>query len=212
MKVILLLIYVVGAIVMLACLAVLTSRILPKGSIAPLGRRRAVGGRRGTRPDVRVETMLETFMRMFRDDPAPAPTATAPAARPQPVRSDPAMPGIPEDSRGRIGAINELLAKIETRIQGDPMGIPLVIEMENLRDRHLPKLLTSYVAIDPAHRRKIFEESGKSASVHLAQSLDAMAKRLQEIDRDLSAEDINAFTDNARFISRTYGQGSDPLL
>lgn len=155
--------------------------------------------------------MLEALLKMFRDPEPPQPVAAVPKAETQVVHSDPDMPGLPNDSRHRVQEINTLLEAIRRRIGQDLLGQPLVIEMEQMRDRHLPKLLRSYVEIPPDHRREIFSKTGRSASVHLAESLDAMTRRLKEIDRDLSREHLDTFEDNARFISRTYGQGSDPL-
>lgn len=155
--------------------------------------------------------MLEAFLKMFRDPEPPAVTEMTVQRAAQPVRSDPEMPGLPADARPRVQAINELLESIDRRIGQDLLGQPLVIEMEQMRDRHLPKLLRSYVEIPPDHRREIFRKTGRSASTHLAESLDAMSQRLQDIDKALASEHLDTFEDNARFISRTYGRGSDPL-
>lgn len=177
-----------------------------------LHQRTRTNGTGGNQQESRENSMLEAFIKRFRD-PEPAavtqPTATGPDKAA--VYSDPEMPGIPGDARPRVARINELMACIQKRIKGDILGQPLVIEMEQMRDRHVPKLLLSYTEIPPAHRREIFNKTGKSASVHLAESLDAIISRLEEIDRSLAAEHIDTFEDNARFITRTYGSKSDPF-
>lgn len=158
--------------------------------------------------------MLESFLKLFRNaDTAPAPAAEMTAQnKPEPVYSDPEMPGIPDSSRPLVKEINEYLRNINKRLEGDVLGQPIVIETEQIRDRHLPKLLRSYVEIPAQHRRDIFNNTGKSASVHLSESLEAILKRLREIDKDLSREHIDTFEDNARFVQRTYGRNDDPLF
>ena len=130
----------------------------------------------------------------------------------QPVYSDPDMPGLPNDARPLVRTINEMMAAIDKRIGDDVLGQPLIIEVEQMRDRHLPKLLRSYCEIPAPSRREIFNKTGKSASVHLADSLRAIRQRLEDISRDLSREHLDTFEDNARFITRTYGRGGDDPL
>lgn len=160
--------------------------------------------------------MIDAIFSMFRrqtsgtENAAAAPNPT-PERRSDPVYTDPDMPGLPESARERVRTVNKYLADIRQRIGDHPLATALVIEMEQMRDMHLPKLLQSYVEIPESHRREIFTKTGKSASFHLNASLDAMGKRLKEIDRDLAQEQIDTFSDNTRFINSTYGQGRDPL-
>lgn len=169
-----------------------------------------------------VRVMLEAFLKMFRDldGPPPAPELTVQGAaagglpaigHAAAAHSDPDMPGLPADARPRVLKINTMMAAIARRITGDPLGQPVIIEMEQMRDRHLPKLLRSYVEIPSEHKREIFAKTGKSASVHLCVALDAMVTRLGDIDKSLATENLDTFEDNARFISTTYGRGADPL-
>lgn len=160
------------------------------------------------------KAMLDALLKMFREplpplDQTQRPTPSAETR--QAVFSDPDMPGLPGSSRDRVRRINKQIEGITKRIEGRPLGIPLVIEMEQMRDRHLPKLLQSYVEIPETARLEIFNQTQKSASVHLGCALDAMLARLLEIDKGLARENIDAFTDNSRFIERTYGHGGDPL-
>lgn len=158
--------------------------------------------------------MLESFLKLFRNtEPSPAPASEMTAQhKPEPVYSDPEMPGIPDSARPLIKEINDYLRSVNKRLDGNVLGQPIVIETEQIRDRHLPKLLKSYVEIPSEHRRDIFNKTGKSASVHLAESLEAILKRLREIDKDLSREHIDTFEDNARFVQKTYGRNDDPLF
>jgi hypothetical protein len=157
--------------------------------------------------------MMDALRRML-GDPATPPAAeemTVVRAQ-QPVISDPEMPGLPNDARPLVRSINEMIIAIDRRIGDDVLGQPLIIEVEQLRDRHLPKLLRSYVEIPAENRREMFAKTGKSASVHLSDSLKAIRQRLEDISRDLSREHLDTFEDNARFITRTYGRGADDPL
>jgi len=156
--------------------------------------------------------MWDALMRIFQDP------ATPPAAREMTVEPtkrvvavDPEMPGLPSSARPIVGSINDLMRVIERRVGADAIKQPMLIEMEQMRDVHLPKLIRSYVEIPEPHRREIFNKTQKSASVHLCGALEDMMTRLNAIDRDLSAEHIETFEDNMRFISRQYGTGSDSL-
>lgn len=170
-------------------------------------RRARHASRKGT------DAMIEGIMRLFRDTttPASAPELVAPTPTAASVRVSPDDPGIPADSRPRVATINALFDDVVRRLGEDVLGQPLLLEVEQMRDRHLPKLVASYAAVPPQHRREIFNRTGKSASVHLADSLDAMTARLREIDREISREHLDAFTDNSSFISRTYGRKEDPF-
>lgn len=164
----------------------------------------------------RGKGMIDAIFSMFRRQTSGTEnTAAAPSPeqvrRTEPVYTDPEMPGLPAAARDRVRTVNQYIADIRQRIGDNPLGTALVIEMEQMRDMHLPKLLQSYVEIPESHRKEIFTKTGKSASFHLNASLDAMGKRLKEIDRDLAQEQIDTFSDNTRFINSTYGQGRDPL-
>ena len=157
--------------------------------------------------------MWDAFFRIVREPVAPPPAAELTVTRAAlPVMTDPDMPNLPDVARPLVRTINEMIRTVDKRIGDDVLGQPLIIEVEQIRDRHLPKLLRSYVEIPPDHRREIYNKTGRSASVHLAESLRAIIERLEDISKDLSREHIDTFEDNARFIKRTYGRdGSDPL-
>lgn len=156
--------------------------------------------------------MWESIMGLFRDQAPPADMTphVEPAGRSSSaVFSDPDMPGLPGTARPIVRSINDYIESITKRIADNPLGMPLVIEMEQMRDRHLPLLLTSYRNIPDEHRKQIYNETGLSASVHLSTSLTDMCNRLKDIDRSLAKEHINTFADNARFIQDTYGRQRD---
>lgn len=157
--------------------------------------------------------MWDAFFRIVRDPVAPPPAQELTVTRAAlPVSSDPDMEGLPDGVRPLVRTINDKIMMIDRRIGQDVLGQPLIIEVEQIRDRHMPKLLRSYVEIPADHRREIFNKTQKSASVHLAESLRAIEERLDDISKDLSREHLDTFEDNARFITRTYGRGgSDPL-
>ena len=155
--------------------------------------------------------MLEGLIRMMTREAPVGDQNTNPGAVAKPTYVDPAMPGLPGTARVHVETINGLLTRIAARTTTDVAMLPLIVEVDALRDRHLPKLVGSYVAIPAEHRVAIFAETGRSASVHLSESLAVMADRLKEIDRDLSRASIDRFSDNNKFIGRTYGREEDPL-
>lgn len=160
----------------------------------------------------RGKGMLESFIDMFRGTERARPqTSTAAPPPPPRIETDPDMKGLPENARPHVRTINALMTQIEKRIEGDPMGIPLVVEMTQMRDVHLPRLCRSYVEIPEAHRRDIYARTGKSASFHLNESLTAMESRLMEIDKALAQSHIATFEQNADIVRNTYGRNSNPL-
>ena len=84
------------------------------------------------------------------------------------------------------------------------------VDVDQLREQHLPKLVKSYIDIPPAHRSEIFRKSGKSASYILNDSLDQMQHKIDEILRNLAQHDLDAFTNNTRFIGERYAS-NDPF-
>lgn len=82
--------------------------------------------------------------------------------------------------------------------------------MEQMRDLHLPKLIKSYVDIPAEHRSEIFRTTGKSASFILNESLDKMQAKVDEILRNLAQKDLDAFSNNIKFIGQRYSD-DDPF-
>ena len=117
---------------------------------------------------------------------------------------------LPDASRPRVARLLALIADIEARSQRDPLLVSAKTEVEQMRDSHLPQLITSYADIPPAHRAEIFRATGKSASYNLNEGLDRMIARLEAVAKSIAQGDIDSFADNLRFIERRYGE-QDPL-
>lgn len=185
-------------------------------------RREGVIGRKlenGGRAD-----MWQTIMRMLGEGDAPTTTPVqatpAPAIAQPPERArngtrtpiDPDMPGIPGSVKPVLIAMRDRLALIDARLKdADALSQPALLELDQLRDAHLPKLLRSYVEVPDERRREIYARTQKSASVHLLEALTAMHDRLVEIDHGLSQVNLDTFEDNMTFIARQYRGGKDTL-
>jgi hypothetical protein len=153
---------------------------------------------------------------------SPAPAAAAPPSAPDPVPETPPAPVRDETlemaSSQRIPAkcrekAAEVIASIETlraRMAGRSDTDPLRVEVEAIRSRHLSEALHKYADIPEEHRAEFFRRTGKSASFHLAETIDVMAKRLEEISRTLAAEKLDSFANSNRFIDTQYGD-NDPF-
>jgi hypothetical protein len=131
-------------------------------------------------------------------DPAPLPRLTAEDER------------LPDASRPRLAQLLALIADIEARADASPLLASAIIEVRQMRDAHLPRLLASYADIPPAHRAEIFRATGRSASYEFNAALDRMLERASALSRSLAQQDINDFAANLRFIERRYGS-EDPL-
>ncbi|MFS0737908.1 hypothetical protein ABC347_12730 [Sphingomonas sp. 1P06PA] len=145
--------------------------------------------------------------------PAAAPPAAerAPATPPAPAPSsapDPDDPRIPDASRAKVRAVLELIADLESRISDDSLAAGTRVDLDQMRSVHMPRLIQSYVDIPAAHRSEIFRRTGRSASYVLNDGLDVMAERLRAMSKSLAQGNIDAFTDNMRFIDSRYGSRS----
>lgn len=112
---------------------------------------------------------------------------------------------IPETSRPLVARMLATIADIEARAQNDTLLVSALTEVRQMRDRHLPQLVTSYADIPPSHRAEIFRQTGRSASYSLNQGLEKMLARLDALSRSLAQEDLDSFADNLRFIDHRYG-------
>jgi hypothetical protein len=117
---------------------------------------------------------------------------------------------LPNASRPRVAKLLASIADIEARADADPLLASAIIEVQQMRDVHLPRLLASYADIPPAHRAEIFRATGRSASYEFNAALDRMLDRAAALSRSLAQQDINDFAANLRFIERRYGS-DDPL-
>jgi hypothetical protein len=132
----------------------------------------------------------------------PAPDATVELSK------SPKVPGKCQEKAAAILAQIEVLApRLATRGPADAY----VVEVSRLRHIHLAELLQRYIDIPEEHRAEIFRRTQKSASFHLAASLDVMAARLAEISRIQAQGILDQFTDSTRFVDDHYGQANDPF-
>jgi hypothetical protein len=121
--------------------------------------------------------------------------------------ADPRVPNkCREKATAVIGTIDVLRGRMANRSETDPLRI----EIEAIRTRHLSEALHGYTDIPEEHRAEFFRRTGKSASFHLAETIDVMARRLDEISRVLAAEKLDRFANSNRFIDTQYGD-SDPF-
>ncbi len=119
-------------------------------------------------------------------------------------------PRLPDASRPIVARMLGLIADIEARTQDDSLLVSALVEVRQMRDSHLPRLVSSYAEIPPEHRAEIFRKTGHSASYNLNQGFEKMVARLETLSRSLAQEDIDSFADNLRFIDHRYGS-EDPL-
>jgi hypothetical protein len=113
---------------------------------------------------------------------------------------------IPDASRNQIAKVLALIAEIEAAASGEADWNPLLIEIRQLSEVHLPALIKSYIDIPAAHRAEIFRKTGRSASFLLNDGLDKMNDRLRAMSLSLAQGNIDAFTRNMRFIDMRYGE------
>lgn len=138
----------------------------------------------------------------------PSPTAeTTPPVAPPPassiVQAD--DPRLPDTTRPRVARLLALIADMEARGGRDTLLATPLTEIRQMRDSHLPQLVTSYAEIPPTHRAEIFRETGRSASYNLDAALDRMIARVESISRSMAQDDLDSFADNIRFIEQRYG-------
>lgn len=134
---------------------------------------------------------------------SPAQPTPAPSAIP-PVEFDFEDERIPTGAKEKVRRILACLKEVDALMEREQAPGFTQTDIRQMREQHLPKLLRSYVDIPPAHRSEIFRKTGKSASFVLEDGLDQMQSRIDEIMRNLAQHDLDAFTDNTRFIKERY--------
>lgn len=134
----------------------------------------------------------------------PAPVAPPPSLEPEDSR-------LPDTSRPRVARLLSLMSDIEARSQEHSLLVSALTEVRQMRDTHLPQLVSSYAEIPPAHRADIFRQTGRSASYNLNAALDKMIARLETLSSAMAKDDIDSFADNLRFIEHRYGS-DDPAV
>lgn len=150
------------------------------------------------------DDLFSRIARVIAGEPAqPAPTVPAAPAVP-PVIIDYEDDRIPEGARGKVRRILACLKEVEELMARESVEGFTRVDVEQMREQHLPKLVKSYIDIPPAHRSEIFRKTGKSASFILEDSLDQMQSKIDDIMRNLAQHDLDAFADNTRFIKERY--------
>lgn len=153
--------------------------------------------------DMADDTFFGRISRAFRSEPAtPAPAAPAPAL-PR-VEVDYEDSRIPDGAKEKVRRILACLTEVQTALSRETLPGFTQVDIEQMREEHLPKLIKSYIDIPPAHRAEIFRKTGKSASFILEDSLEQMQKRIDELLRNLAQKDLDAFTNNTRFVGERY--------
>lgn len=130
------------------------------------------------------------------------PVPAAPAIPPVIVDYEDAR--IPGSAKDRIRRIQACLHEVETALAREDMPGFSSVDINQMREQHLPKLVKSYIDIPEAHRSEIFRKTGKSASFILNDSLEQMQAKIDTILRNLAQKDIDAFTNNIRFVDERY--------
>lgn len=118
---------------------------------------------------------------------------------------------IPASAKASIERILASIAAVDKAMDREAIPSFSRVDTQQMRDVHLPKLVQSYIDIPADHRGEIFRKTGKSASFLLGQSLATMQSRVDDILRNLAQNDIDAFTNNTRFIGQRYSDDDNPF-
>jgi hypothetical protein len=220
LTVILLLLAVVGVLVLVDAPAVSFLKFRrrrqppPANLVSPGSRRQTV------RDETKRENEMSLFNSLIRtlSGKKPDAAATPPPAGPaipapavDPVAVDWEDDRIPTQAKDRVRRILACLHEVETELGRQQVPGFSRVDIEQMRQQHLPKLVLSYINIPAAHRGEIFRKTGKSASFILNESLDQMQGKIDDIMRNLAQHDLDAFTNNTRFIGQRYSDEENPF-
>lgn len=148
--------------------------------------------------------LFSRIARAISGDPAlPQPPVPAAPAVP-PVIVDYEDDRIPEGAKEKVRRILACLKEVEELMARESVEGFTRVDVQQMLEQHLPKLVKSYIDIPPAHRSEIFRKTGKSASYVLEDSLEQMQTKIDDIMRNLAQHDLDAFADNTRFIKERY--------
>lgn len=152
--------------------------------------------------------MIGWFRKILGSEAEPAPPAPAPPRAP---RVDPDDQRLPENARKQAKGILDVIERLIAQADQSAFDRIVLGELQQLRDEHLPKLLRSYIDVPAEHRKEIFKKTGRSASFVLEEALGKMRARVEAMSRDLAQSELDAFANNADFVSRRYGKVEDPF-
>lgn len=158
--------------------------------------------------DMSTSSFIARISKALRGENAPTlPPAPAPAAVPA-IIVDYEDDRIPATAKDRIRRILACFHEVEIALaREDNIGFTRV-DIDQMREQHLPKLVKSYIDIPEAHRSEIFRKTGKSASYILGDSLDQMQARIDTILRNMAQKDIDEFTNNTKFVGERYADNN----
>lgn len=153
--------------------------------------------------------MKDWFRKILGSGPtAPAPAAPAPPPVPRVDLDDERLPA---NARAAARGIAETIDRLVRQADSSAFDRIVLGELVQLRDEHLPKLLRSYIDVPAEHRKEIFKKTGRSASFVLDEALAKMRARVDALSRDLAQSELDAFANNAEFVTRRYGKIEDPF-
>lgn len=196
-----------------APLILLFWRIPPADYISPddrliRGRNDTLSARKGGSTTMSEDGIFSRIARAFSGTPAQnVPPIPAPPAIP-PVQVDYEDERVPNGAKERIRRILACLIDAEKAMAREQIPGFTQVDVIQMREQHLPKLIKSYIDIPAEHRSEIFRKTGKSASFILNESLDQMQHKVDEILRNLAQHDIDAFTNNTKFIGQRYADNN----
>ena len=168
---------------------------------------------------VKASAMMDWFRKFLGAPPAEA-SAVLPVPGSAPVPAPGSVPAaafdlddprLPAPARASAKAIMAAIEAVLNNSHNSEFDRIVLGELVQMRAEHLPKLLRSYVDVPPQHRKEIFKNTGRSASFLLDDALRKMAGRVDKLSRDLAQNDLDAFANNAEFVSRRYGAIDDPF-
>ncbi len=148
--------------------------------------------------------LFSRIARAIAGDAAPPQPPVPPAPAVAPVIVHYEDDRIPEGAKEKVRRILACLKEVEELMARESVEGFTRVDVQQMREQHLPKLIKSYIDIPPAHRSEIFRKSGKSASYVLEDSLAQMQTKIDDIMRNLAQHDLDAFADNTRFIKERY--------
>lgn len=154
--------------------------------------------------------MIDWFRKILGSSPEAAPPTASPAPPPVP-RVDFDDQRLPGNARKEAKSIADMISRLMTQADQSAFDRIVLGELVQLRDEHLPKLLRSYIDVPAEHRKEIFKKTGRSASFVLEEALGKMRARVEALSRDLAQSELDAFANNADFVSRRYGKVEDPF-
>lgn len=158
------------------------------------------------------DSLIRTFSGKKPDAPTPPPAGQPlPGPAVDAVQIDWEDDRIPSQAKDRVRRILACLHDIDAELGRQQVPAFSRVDIEQMRQQHLPKLVLSYINIPAAHRSEIFRKTGKSASFILNESLDQMQAKIDDIMRNLAQHDLDAFTNNTRFIGQRYADEDNPF-